>query len=56
MKKYHTTCLLLYVVQFQFTEEPRYSAFKETSGFYALLQDMLYCQYIELKENASKDL
>ena len=38
------------------TEEPRNSAFQGTCGFYALLQEMPYCQYIELKENASRDL
>jgi len=38
------------------TEEPRNSAFQGTSGFYALLQEMPYCQYIELKEKVSRDL
>ena len=38
------------------TEEPRNSAFQGTCGFYALLREMPYCQYIELKEKASRDL
>ena len=38
------------------TEEPRNSAFQGTCGCYALLREMPYCQYIELKEKASRDL
>ena len=34
------------------TEEPRNRAFQGTSGFYALLREMRYCQYIELFEIA----
>ena len=36
-------------------EEPQNSEFQGTCGFYALLREMLYCQYIELKEKASGD-
>ena len=38
------------------TEEPRNSAFQGTYGFYVLLREIPYCQYIELKEKASRDL
>ena len=38
------------------TEERANSAFQGTCGFYALLREMPYCQYIELKEKASRDL
>ena len=38
-----------------YTEEPRNSAFQGTCGFYALLQEMPHCQYIELIEKASGD-
>jgi len=37
------------------TEEPRNSAFQGTSLFHALLREMPYCQYIELKEKVSGD-
>ena len=37
------------------TEEPRNSAFQGTRWFYIFLQEMPYCQYIELKEKASGD-
>ena len=40
----------LLLVLFRYTEEPRNSAFQGTCGFYALLREMPYCQYIELKE------
>ena len=38
------------------TEEPRNSAFQGICGFYTFLREMPYCQYIELKEKASRDL
>ena len=39
----------------QNTEEPHNSAFQGTSLFHALLREMSYCQYIELKEKVSGD-
>ena len=38
------------------TEEPRNSAFQGTYGSYALLREMPYRQYIELKEKVSRNL
>ena len=38
------------------TEEPRSIAFQGICEFYALLREMSYFQYIELKEKTSRDL
>ena len=46
---------LLLVFKVSCTEEPRNSAFQGICGFYTLLGDMPYCQYIELKEKVSRD-
>ena len=40
---------------FGYTEEPRNSAFQGTRWFHALLREMPYCQYIELKEKAFRN-
>ena len=38
------------------TEEPRNSAFQGTCGFYALLREMPYCQYMHQKQQTVKQI
>ena len=52
----HTTLHCVTSAVNRYTEEPRNSAFQGTCGFYALLRERPYRQYIELNEKTSSDL